>query len=289
MISSKKVSKRLGWRARAWEIDFLRGISILLVAFDHAMFDMAYLFGDVWRDSGVPGLIDAQKFARAYDNGWLKEFWWPVFVIIFFVVSGICITFSRNNFKRGLKIGMVAVFLTIATYLLENYAGVYGITIYFGVLHCMAASILIISLISAFLDRIPNMNRILKAVVFLVIGIVVVLLYDMYFPPIGNRSPSLTSKTDILVLGVIFHVEKFWWLTADYFPLVPYIGYFSFGTAIGLVLYDKKKSLIPKLNGPWHMPFTLPGRHSAFIYLGVRAIDIAILALITYVSVGTLF
>ncbi|MDR0752313.1 MAG: DUF1624 domain-containing protein [Christensenellaceae bacterium] len=286
-MTKDRKKEKLNLSKRVWEIDFMRGLAILLVAFDHALFDMAYLFGEAWTSSNNIGLIKAQDFAYSFDVSALKDFWWPFFIILFFIVSGISTSFSRNNFKRGLKLAMVAVLLTVGSVFLEDYVGISGITIYFGVLHCIAASILIITLIDAILNKIPKMNRILKALIFWVLGILIVLFYNSNFSPIGSGTLESTIQTDNLFLGIFIHVEAFWRLTADYFPLVPYIGYFSLGTAIGLILYSNKQSLIPKLNGAWHLPITIPGRHSAFIYLGVRAIDIAILALITYIITGS--
>ena len=43
------------------------------------------------------GLLKAGEFARTYHEGLLRVLGWPVFVFIFFFVSGICTTFSRNK------------------------------------------------------------------------------------------------------------------------------------------------------------------------------------------------
>ena len=43
-------------KQRAWEIDFLRGFAIIMVVWDHTLFDLGYIFGDYWMSSGYAGL-----------------------------------------------------------------------------------------------------------------------------------------------------------------------------------------------------------------------------------------
>ena len=37
-----------GRRSRIWELDFLRGVCVLLMVFDHTMYDIALQFGNTW-------------------------------------------------------------------------------------------------------------------------------------------------------------------------------------------------------------------------------------------------
>ena len=103
-------------KVRAWELDALRGLAILGVVWDHTMFDLAYMFRYEWQALGADGLLKMSDFARTYHEGLLRVFGWPVFVFIFFFVSGICTTFSRNNAWRGLKLAIVAVCVSLVTY-----------------------------------------------------------------------------------------------------------------------------------------------------------------------------
>lgn len=126
---------------RAWELDALRGLAILLVVWDHIMLDAAVIFRDNWVDAGRTALIKFSDFALSYHESALRFYGWPVFVFLFFIISGICTTFSRNNFKRAIKISIVALLVSLVTYVLDITAlkdSGFSVFIKFGVLHCFA-------------------------------------------------------------------------------------------------------------------------------------------------------
>lgn len=55
-------------KPRIWELDFLRGFSIILMCVDHFFYDVYYMFGD-WRNSPSPffsGLYEAAAFFFGY-------------------------------------------------------------------------------------------------------------------------------------------------------------------------------------------------------------------------------
>lgn len=277
-------------RPRAWELDFLRGLSILLVAIDHIMFDIAYVFNYAWAESGKEGLIRAVDTAQSYWEWDVRLFFWPLFVFIFFFVSGICTTFSRSNLKRGLKLAAVALLLTLVTYLLETQGGMTGMTILFGVLHCLACCILIYAGVSALIRlAAKDKERWVRVGVFAAIGAGILIYYYTTFPSIVAIGPDTSIVSESWFTSILVYTRSFWYKTADYFPLVPFLGYFSLGVAVGALVYPQKKSLLPKLDGPWFYPFTLPGRYSLIVYLGSQVTGILVLALITYIHTGTLF
>ena len=53
--------------------------------------------------------------------------------------------------------------------------------------------------------------------------------------------------------------------TSDYFPLLPFLGFFLLGGVLGRVLYGEKKSLLPRIPGAGALEWI--GRHSLPIYL----------------------
>ncbi|NLF79968.1 MAG: DUF1624 domain-containing protein [Clostridia bacterium] len=55
--------------------------------------------------------------------------------------------------------------------------------------------------------------------------------------------------------------------TADYFPLIPYLGWFLLGAALGGLLYRDKRSLFPGRGGRAARPFLWLGRHALLIYI----------------------
>lgn len=275
---------------RAWELDALRGLAILGVVWDHFMFDLGYMFYYEWEYLGAEGLLKAGEFARTYHDGLLRVFGWPVFVFIFFFVSGICTTFSRNNAFRGLKLAVVALLVSAVTYAIDEYMGMSGTFILFGVLHCLALSILLYSLVEFILKLTASKSkyyRFIKAGVYLAIAVVLlvvnytqnVTLYDLNV--YGATMPSTWS------LKGMFVFTHDWW-TADYFPLLPFFCFFMLGAGVSPLAYPEKQSLLPKLDGKWNKFLTIPGKYSLYIYLALQVVAVIVLCLVTWIATGTI-
>ena len=44
--AKKREKKQERIRSRIWELDFLRGLSVILMIWDHLMFDIGFVFGE---------------------------------------------------------------------------------------------------------------------------------------------------------------------------------------------------------------------------------------------------
>lgn len=282
-LSPKKIR-----HPRAWELDFLRGFAIIMVVWDHFMYDSAYMFGYLWQQGGNPSLVGFADFAQTYFTSPLRNFWWPFFVFVFFFVSGICTAFSKNNFARGLKLGIVAVALSGATYIVQYVLEIGDAFILFGVLHCLASCILLYAVIE-FVMRLINRrkNKWVLPAVCLAVTIIAFVLNSIYNVPLRDVIQNYaTVETDSSIAG-LFVFDYDWW-TADYFPLLPFFWFFMLGATIGHLFYRNKKSLLPKLDGKWHAFFSIPGKYSLIIYLASQVLVVGVLALVTYLVMGEL-
>ena len=261
---------------RAWELDALRGFAIILVVWDHTMFDLSSMFDYGWLTT----------FARFYENSWLRYIFWPVFVFIFFFVSGICTVWSKNNFTRGLKLAAVAVGLSLVTWL-ADYLFDLGCTILFGVLHCLALCILLYAVISWLINGLgskkltPQAQSViyltLAGVLFVVNAICNISLYD-------NGMFVHSMKSDSFLTGIIFYTRDFWKLTADYFPLLPFFAFFMLGAGLSQLLYADKKSVFPSADGRWNSIFCWCGRYSLLVYLASQVLVVGLLSLIDVIK-----
>ncbi|MGB9893541.1 MAG: heparan-alpha-glucosaminide N-acetyltransferase, partial [Candidatus Saccharicenans sp.] len=182
------------------------------------------------------------------------------FAGLFVLLSDISTTFSRNNLRRFLKFLVVALLITLATYFFDKSS-----VILFGIIHCLATSVLLYVLLfqkSKPSKRIAWGSLILSISFFMPSIRKALALKTNWLTPLGLPGPAFASF--------------------DYFPLIPWFGVFLIGTALGQWLYAEKKSLIRQ-----PLPETFInwcGRYSLWIYLLHQPIIMAILYLLGYVT-----
>lgn len=218
-------------KERIWELDAFRGLCILGMVVVHFVYDLRELYH-------------------------LADFPLPTFFllvmnwggVLFFLLSGICVTLGSHPVKRGLLVfaaGMVCTLVTFGLYAL-GMAGD-GVLIRFGVLHCLGICMLLWPLCK----KLPS---------WAIIGISAVVL------ALGYWFQTFTVSTSWLYsLGLV--KEGFY--SADFFPLLPNVGWFLLGAVLGRVLYKEKKTLFPKVPAEAFPIRFLSwcGRQSLFIYL----------------------
>ena len=219
-------------KKRIWELDAFRGVCILGMLFVHILFDL-FAFG-IW-----------------YPPTWLGQVYWILSQwggILFFLISGICVTLGSHPIRRGLLVfscGLICTIVTICMYLLGIMGR--GIIIYFGVLHCLGICMLLWPL----MKKLPVWSLIFASAVLIAVGFwFKELRVDHYwFVPMGIMPRHFASS--------------------DYFPLLPNVGYFLAGIVLGKTLYRKKQSLMPGVNprNPLIRGLSCVGAYSLPIYM----------------------
>ena len=163
---------------------------------------------------------------------------------VFLLLSGVCVTLGHRPVRRGLVVlgcGMICTLVTWGMYALKLAGN--GAVIWFGVLHCLGVCMLLWPLFR----KIPSGWLGLSGSVLIVLGFLLenLLLNTPLLVPLGIRFPGFAS--------------------ADYFPLLPNLGFFLLGAVVGRTLYRKKESRFPNI---CPLPFLcFCGRHSLSIYL----------------------
>ena len=275
---------------RIWEIDFLRGLCVFLMLFDHIAIMLATEFGPAWYGGWI-GMETSTEFGAKLCNfmRWycaesaLREIGHPVVLFIFFSISGISCSFSRSNLKRGLILAVISGLYSLVTYILSITMDS-TLLVTFGVLHFYAVCILVWAIICLVVKN----NKIAKMIVSGFIVILVAVLYFCYKAPATtpkwlfwiwprkhfDGTPSLFYQQGMVSPG-------------DLFTLVPYASFFFAGTFLQPLLYSKRRSLLPKLDRGWHRPFTFLGRHAIGVYL-VHIVAVAVLlCFVSYIFFGT--
>jgi uncharacterized membrane protein len=238
-------------RVRFWEVDFLRGMAIVLMVLFHMVFDLNY-FG-------------------VYEVELATGFWFYLArftALLFLLLVGVSLTLSHTRarllgqedrfrfrlMKRGLWILSLAMGVTLVTYLFIGRG-----FIIFGVLHLIGISLL---LAYPFL-RLHGVNFILGLLLILVGSVLQSLSVD--FPW-------------LLWLGLApmdFH-------SVDYFPLLPWFGVILIGVAFGDLFYQgyRRRIPAPDLAGSSLIRWlAFLGRNSLAIYLAHQPVLIGLLYL----------
>ena len=210
-------------------LDELRGLAVAAMVIYHALF----LQGEVFGNAAVRAWLDAAQPVQPFIAG------------TFILVCGICCWLSRSNVKRGLRIGGFALALTLGTFLI-TFIGI-DMIILFGVLHFLAAAILLFCLLRKPLDHVPPW---VQAPVFLALFFVT-----------RHLALPYTDSLALFLLG--FPTTA--WFSADYFPLIPWLFLFLAGTAIGV--WGKQGRFPAWFDQPRCAPLRWAGRHALWIYL----------------------
>ena len=219
-------------KKRIWELDALRGFCILGVICVHFVYDITVLYRLV--DWTPPMLF---QFVQRWGG------------VLFLLISGICVTLGSRCVKRGLVVFLCGLGISAVTYGMYHF-GLAGksILIYFGVLHCLGVCMLLWPIF-----RKQHWASLLSlAAVLVAIGFVLMDMEKVAYPwlmPLGLPWTGFVSS--------------------DYFPLLPYFGFFLAGAAFGRLLYGKKETLLPKVNAqnPILRFLQFCGKHSLWIYL----------------------
>ncbi len=219
-------------KKRIWELDVLRGVCILGMVAVHLIYDLQTFFS-------LPFLADSQLFAIIKQWGG----------VLFLLISGICVTLGSHPVRRGLVVfacGLLCSAVTAGMYALHMADK--SIIIYFGVLHCLGVCMLLWPL----LKRLPVWALGLVGLGLSVLGLWIsgnVLVDFPWLIPLG------------LVPGDF--------VSSDFFPLFPNLGFFLVGAFLGKTLYRKKETLLPRVNpaNPVLAFFTLLGKWSLPVYL----------------------
>ena len=245
---------------RFWEIDFLRGIAILLMIVYHLVFDLNYFSLYTTDLDSLPVLL----------------FLYPISTT-FLLLVGISLTVSYSRaqqklskrhlplkfLKRGAGVFGLGLIITIVTWVYPHNG-----FIMFGVLHCIGLSIL---LAYPFI-RFRNLPLIL-GVLCIILGVFLRIIVVVDFPW-------------LLWLG--FVPTHFY--TLDYFPLLPWFGVVLIGIFLGNSLYQdntRKFSLKDHSQLFVSRGLCFLGRHSLVIYLLHQLIIVGLLYLYHLVVNGS--
>ena len=196
---------------RIWELDAFRGLCVLGMVAVHLIFDAAVLYRLIPVE--LPPVF---TFVQLWGG------------VLFLVISGISATLGSRSIRRGLIVlgcGATIFIVTLAMYLL-GFAGK-GMIIWFGVLQCLGVCMIL----WAVFKKLPT-------------WLLAVLSVGMMAAGLYLRSVILVDFPWLVWLGFLYPG----FVSADYFPLLPHLGFFLLGAVLGRTIYAGKRSLLPGVN-----------------------------------------
>ncbi|MGN1201714.1 MAG: heparan-alpha-glucosaminide N-acetyltransferase domain-containing protein [Eubacterium sp.] len=243
-------------KRRIHMLDEIRGFAIICMIFHHAFLDIGDVLGLSWGYKVFDALCIVQ----------------PIFWGIFIIISGMCSRLSRNTVKRGVIVLVCGGIVTLFTAVIMPLIGFTGAEIYFGILHCLGACMIITGLLMPLFKKIDYR-----------IGAAISLL--LYFVFNGIEGGTLCFGTISLpeswyqyniTAPLGFHNGSFY--SADYFPVLPWLFMFFFGSFIGKIAADEN---LPEIMYVKHCKFlSFVGKNSLWVYLAHQPVLYAILFII---------
>jgi len=244
---------------RFWEIDFLRGIAIIMMVLYHLLYNLHYF---------------AHFNVNVYSGFWMYFARTTATIFIFLVGVSLSVSFSRTKknhqdrnklfmkyFRRGLKVFSWGLIITLVTWIFLREG-----LIIFGILHLIGISIIL-------------------AYPFLKLH-----YWNLFF---GVFCIILGAY----LKGFIFNFSYLSWLgfrpaqfySVDYFPLLPWFGVVLIGIFFGNIFYpdySRKFQLVELSSFSGIKVFCFLGKHSLLIYLLHQPLMIAAFYLLGMVNVN---
>ncbi|MBR3226161.1 MAG: DUF1624 domain-containing protein [Atopobiaceae bacterium] len=233
--------------------DALRGFSILSMVAFHFCYDLKFIAG-----------YSMDWFAPPLQDVWRASISWT-----FLLIAGIMCSLSKDNLKRSLRYGALA----LAIYVVTLVAAV-DYPISFGIIYCMAACTFVSWLLSilGIRPKGPIAGAILLVCFLLLLGVpygyVGAGAYAMRLPTQWYASPWL-SWLGLPGPGFI---------SGDYYPLIPYLLLFLAGSAFGW--WWKDIGFPEACSKIKCAPLEFVGRHPLEIYIVHQPVLLGICALI---------
>ena len=264
-LRNKKASK---FELRIHEIDFLRGICIILVLLDHFMLNLysnAYQWLNLTHNPIFSEIYKATTYY--YSFGCIRDIVRYIVLFGFSFLSGVSAEFSKNTVRRSLiliVIWFIIFVVTSGAQMIGMNAGFVINPIDFNIIGVIALCYVLFSLVR------KRSNKVMYAIILICFYV-----WWCLIPFLDIAYPDLKSR---------MYFPFFWdpgdcgRPQSDWMPLFPYLMYFFVGVMFSKFFYKNKKSYFNRYE--FVRPICFMGRHSLIIYLVSALGYVAIFAIV---------
>ncbi len=262
-----KLVKRSTFDKRIHEVDFVRGILIILVIVDH-IFCFTNNYSSDWMNlPGYEWMKNIHNVTNFYWTSLARTIIRQLALFGFCFTSGVSCAFSKNNWKRAGQLLVVATLLAIFTNIMNAVidfgSGGASMAITFNIIAVLGCSVLMYCFVQ------DKSNRALWILFLITVFI------SIWFIPFIDSNSKVKSNA---ILLPFFSPSEYGFSQGDYLPLFPYCIAFFLGALFARYFYKEKKSLLPRYE--FERPVCFVGRHTLIIYVTHALIIIGVLALI---------
>ncbi len=253
---------------RVWEIDFLRGVAIWGMVFDHCTADFWMFFKNIFSNSDT-GWLDFMIYQT--DLYWKSSFrigvrLFGVFLFVF--LCGVSTVFSKNNWKRSLGLVGFGFAITILLAFVANIVGNNDLQVLLSTITTIGLCLLIYTGVSYLCKRLFGKKswKWISLGIFITCSIFWAIMSSINYMHIEANPPhTLDTLFDRFyfifnnngndigwfyqyknldasnIYKVILGLQGF---GSDWLGLFPYVGYIFLGGFVGETVYKDKKSII---------------------------------------------
>ena len=252
-----------GGSRRVTFLDEFRGFVIVLMILFHLGYDLVYLFH-----------VDVPFYLSAFVQRGVQ----PFIAISFTLISGVACRYSHDNIKRGSMVFAIACAMTAVTWFFMRDQ-----VIWFGVLHMLGASMILFGIFERHKQR--NKRADLLPTFWSMFICLALFILTYHFSDGIMGLPHISER---FCFRLPDHLYRIIWLSplglrspdffsSDYFPLIPWIFLFFFGTSMGAIF---RRNVMPEFFYRKHFRMLeWLGRHSLVVYVLHQPVTYGVLLL----------
>ncbi len=246
-------SRPLEPNGRLGVFDLVRGFSVVSMVIFHLCYDLKFIAG-----------YDLEWFEPPLQDVWRCSISW-----VFLFIAGCMCTLSRNNLRRALEYGCVA----LAIWAVTTVAAV-DTPISFGIIYCMSAC----TLVAWALQRIRALPRGYVAAALLFVAFISLLGLADGTIGVGPWTLGLPQELTMVEGLAWLGIPSASFSSGDYYPLLPYLLIYLCGAAMGT---RWKERGYPSWAYDANLaPLNFVGRHALLVYVIHQPVILAVCALL---------